>query len=207
MINHRTDVLFVIAALASILVGSGHIALADNINKNNTGIYLPTNTNQKQVCKTSGENSPISGSGPGSCTARSSDTIAESGGDTMAATQEGAAKTTIPPPPPPPTTHPTILTLTIFTNTDHLRPGAPIILTGILRDPITGLGISAVPITFTGTGIPSGINPVTATAGTYNSFPFPAPAPGTYTVQAHFLGEGIFRPSDSPIQTFTVRGF
>ena len=98
MINHRTDILFVIAALASILVGSGHIALADNINKNNTGIYLPTNTNQKQVCKTSGENSPISGSGPNSCNASSSDTIAESGGATTPATQGVATKTTTPSP-------------------------------------------------------------------------------------------------------------
>ena len=199
MINHRTDVLFVIAALASILVGSGYIALADNINKNNTGIYLPTNTNQKQVCKTSGENSPISGSGHGSCTARSSDTIAESGGDTMAATQEGAAKTTIPtpPPPPPPTTHPTIITLdvthvTSFTVVFHIR----------LIDPIARSGVAGT-ITMSGSGFPSGFIGQTDASGSLAERKTFVEI-GTFTVQAHFAGAPGFGPSDSGTQTFTV---
>jgi hypothetical protein len=70
--NHKTaTVLVAIAALAGVLVlstsaiGSGHIALAanDNVIKvfNNKAHNVQTNTNEKQVCKTTGSNSPISG--------------------------------------------------------------------------------------------------------------------------------------------------
>ena len=83
--NHKTaTVLVAIAALAGVLVsstvaiGSGHIALADDITKlyNNTGISVPTHTNQKQECETAGETSPISGS----CLSTSTNTITQSGG-------------------------------------------------------------------------------------------------------------------------------
>ena len=80
------------AALAAILVagtvtiGTGQISLADIVDRNNGGIDLRTNTDQAQVCKTTGNNSPITS---GSCTAGSANTIAQSGGDTMAATDEG----------------------------------------------------------------------------------------------------------------------
>jgi hypothetical protein len=83
--NHKpATVLVAIAALAGVLVvstsaiGSGHIALADTITKrvNNTGINVPTDTDQKQDCETAGGTSPITGS----CHATSSDTITQSGG-------------------------------------------------------------------------------------------------------------------------------
>jgi hypothetical protein len=80
-------VLFAIAALAGVLVlstvaiGSVHKALAADtktITKsvNNTGVNVPTDTDQKQNCQTAGGSSGISGS----CTASSTDTITQSGG-------------------------------------------------------------------------------------------------------------------------------
>ena len=84
--NHKpATVLVVIAALAGVLVvstvaiGSVHKALADEtITKhvNNTGINVPTDTNQKQECQTAGGQSPIGTS----CTATSTDTVTQSGG-------------------------------------------------------------------------------------------------------------------------------
>jgi hypothetical protein len=78
--NNKTPaVLVAIAALAAVLVGasaigSGHMALANNVN--NTGINVPTDTQQKQECETAGGTSPVSGS----CTAASTNTITSSGG-------------------------------------------------------------------------------------------------------------------------------
>src|SRR5215469_16642257 len=89
------------AALAAILVagtvtiGTGQISLADIVDRNNGGIDLRTNTDQAQVCKTTGNNSPIT---VGSCIAGSSNTIAQNGGDTMAANEESATKTSTPSP-------------------------------------------------------------------------------------------------------------
>ncbi len=67
--NHKAaTVLVAIAALAGVLVlstsaiGSGHIALAANIKVfNNKAHNVQTDTHEKQVCKTTGSNSPISG--------------------------------------------------------------------------------------------------------------------------------------------------
>ena len=87
--NHKpATVLVVIAALAGVLVvstsaiGSGHIALADTITKNvnNTGVNVPTNTDQNQDCKTGGGGTPTGSPITGSCTATSTDTITQSGG-------------------------------------------------------------------------------------------------------------------------------
>ena len=78
--NNKTPaVLVAIAALAAVLVGasamgSGHMALAHNIN--NTGINVPTDTQQQQECETAGGSSGISNS----CHAASTDTITQSGG-------------------------------------------------------------------------------------------------------------------------------
>jgi hypothetical protein len=78
--NNKTPaVLVAIAALAAVLVGasamgSGHMALAGNVN--NTGINVPTDTQQKQECETAGGTSPVTGS----CTATSTDTVTQSGG-------------------------------------------------------------------------------------------------------------------------------
>ena len=84
--NQKTATgLVAIAALAGVLVvstvaiGSVHKALADEtITKhvNNTGISVPTDTNQKQACQTAGGQSPIRAS----CTATSTDTVTQSGG-------------------------------------------------------------------------------------------------------------------------------
>ncbi|MFY9794730.1 MAG: hypothetical protein WAK17_18210 [Candidatus Nitrosopolaris sp.] len=69
-----------ISAIAAVLIGSVHMALAadDNITKiiNNKGVNVQTDTNQKQDCQTAGETSPISNS----CTATSTDTVTQSGG-------------------------------------------------------------------------------------------------------------------------------
>ena len=78
--NNKTPaVLVAIAALAAVLVGasamgSGHMAIAGNVN--NTGINVPTDTQQKQECETAGGNSGVSNS----CTAASTDTVTQSGG-------------------------------------------------------------------------------------------------------------------------------
>jgi hypothetical protein len=78
--NNKTPaVLVAIAAFAAVLVaasamGSGHMALAGNVT--NTGINVPTDTQQKQECQTAGETSPITSS----CTATSSNTVTSSGG-------------------------------------------------------------------------------------------------------------------------------
>jgi hypothetical protein len=78
--NNKTPaVLVAIAALAAVLVGasamgSGHMAIAGNVN--NTGINVPTDTQQKQECETAGGNSGVTNS----CTAASTDTVTQSGG-------------------------------------------------------------------------------------------------------------------------------
>ena len=89
-INYKpATVLVAIAALAGMLavstvaIGSVHKALADetktitkNIRVNNTGVNVPTDTDQKQNCETAGSGSTIGGS----CTAFSQDTVTQSGG-------------------------------------------------------------------------------------------------------------------------------
>jgi hypothetical protein len=78
--NNKTPaVLVAIAALAAVLVGasamgSGHMAFANNVN--NTGINVPTDTQQKQECETAGGSSGVTNS----CTAASTDTVTQSGG-------------------------------------------------------------------------------------------------------------------------------
>jgi Na+-translocating ferredoxin:NAD+ oxidoreductase RnfG subunit len=85
--DHKTAIaLVVLAAVAAVLVastaalGTGHIALADSGSKTkvfkNSGISVPTDTQQKQECETAGGNSPVTGS----CTATSTNTIDQSGG-------------------------------------------------------------------------------------------------------------------------------
>jgi hypothetical protein len=81
MENNKTPaVLVALAAIAAVLVtstvaiGTQHMALAGNVT--NTGINLPTDTQQKQECETASGNSPISNS----CTGASTDTITQSGG-------------------------------------------------------------------------------------------------------------------------------
>jgi hypothetical protein len=79
--NNKTPaVLVAIAALAAVLVGStaaigsGNMALAGNVN--NTGINVPTDTQQKQECQTAGGTSPITSS----CTAASNNNVSSTGG-------------------------------------------------------------------------------------------------------------------------------
>ena len=85
-IKDQKTALIAIAALAGVLAASTvavHNAFADDsktitITKSttNTGVNVPTDTDQKQNCQTVGGTSPISGS----CTAKSNDTITQSGG-------------------------------------------------------------------------------------------------------------------------------
>jgi hypothetical protein len=85
-INQKTA-LVAIAAIATVLavstiaIGNGRTALAADtttITKHfsNAGVNVQTDTNQKQDCQTAGGSSPITNS----CTAISTDTLAQSGG-------------------------------------------------------------------------------------------------------------------------------
>jgi hypothetical protein len=85
-INQKTA-LVAIAAIATVLavstiaIGNGRMAFAAETttitkNTNNTGINVPTDTNQKQDCQTVGGTSGISGS----CIGTSTDTVTQSGG-------------------------------------------------------------------------------------------------------------------------------
>ena len=71
-----------VLAVSTIALGIGRMALADTDTKtvtlhvNNTGVNVPTDTDQKQQCDTAGGMSGISSS----CTAKSNDTISQSGG-------------------------------------------------------------------------------------------------------------------------------
>jgi hypothetical protein len=48
----------------------------------------------------------------------------------------------------------------------------------------------------TGTGVPPGLS-ATTVAGTYTTNFVAPPSTGTYTLQTHFAGQGIFEPSSS----------
>jgi len=84
--NEKTALVAIVAiavvlAVSTIAIGSGRMAFAaetTTITKhtNNTGINVPTDTNQKQDCQTVGGTSGISGS----CLATSTDTVQQSGG-------------------------------------------------------------------------------------------------------------------------------
>jgi hypothetical protein len=85
-INQKTAVV-AIAAIATVLtvstiaIGNGRTALAaetTTITKstNNTGINVPTDTNQKQDCLTAGGSSGLTGS----CIGSSTDSVTQSGG-------------------------------------------------------------------------------------------------------------------------------
>jgi hypothetical protein len=68
-------------AVSTVAIGSVHKALADDtktITKsvNNTGVNVPTDTDQKQECQTAGANSGITNA----CTATSTDQVTQSGG-------------------------------------------------------------------------------------------------------------------------------
>jgi hypothetical protein len=70
-----------VLAVSTIAIGHGRTAFAAETttitkNTNNTGINVPTDTNQKQDCQSVGGTSGISGS----CTATSKDNITQSGG-------------------------------------------------------------------------------------------------------------------------------
>ena len=81
----ESALLAAILITGTVIIGTGQISLADTVNRDNAGIDVPTNTNQHQVCKTNGNNSPESAS----CSASSSNTISQSGG-TISTPEEGA---------------------------------------------------------------------------------------------------------------------
>jgi hypothetical protein len=69
------------AVIAStVALGNGRVALADTTtitkHTNNTGVNVPTDTDQKQNCETAGGSSGIAMS----CTANSNDQVTQSGG-------------------------------------------------------------------------------------------------------------------------------
>jgi hypothetical protein len=182
-------------AFASILIVNAvtigtaeHIAAARHDNTNvfeNSHINVQTDTGQRQDCETAGSASPISGS----CTASSTDTISQ-----------GA-------PSPCTARHQTVLTLSLFPTSP--RALNPITVTGALTDTCTGLGIPGATITFTvNFGFPGPSSSVTDATGTYTTdFIAAAPPSGfQYTVQAHFAGQGIYEPSNSAIESFTIIG-
>jgi hypothetical protein len=73
---------------------------------------------------------------------------------------------------------------------------------GKLTDSITGTGVSGATITSTGSGIFGSESGVTV--GTFTRLFLTPSSPGTYDVQAHFAGEGIFAASNSVIQTYMI---
>jgi hypothetical protein len=83
-INQKTALVAIVAIAAVLAVSTiGRAAFAADtdtktvtIHVNNTGVNVPTDTDQKQQCDTVGGTSPVSTS----CTATSSDTINNSGG-------------------------------------------------------------------------------------------------------------------------------
>ena len=84
-IKNQKKALAIVAIAAVIVVstvalGNGRVALADIItitkHTNNTGINVPTDTDQKQNCETAGGSSGIAMS----CTANSNDQVTQSGG-------------------------------------------------------------------------------------------------------------------------------
>jgi hypothetical protein len=85
-INQKTAVVAIAAiatvlAVSTIAIGNGRTALAaetTTITKstNNTGINVPTDTNQKQDCLTAGGSSGLTGS----CIGSSTDSVTQSGG-------------------------------------------------------------------------------------------------------------------------------
>jgi hypothetical protein len=199
--NHKA--LVTIATLASILVvnamsiGIVGIALARHHDTTKTfengGVIVQTDTNQGQACETASGTSPISDS----CTASSSDTISQGGGVVQSHPQGPHSPCT-------PTMHPTILTLTLPTT---VPPLSSVVVTGRLTDTCTGSGVAGATITFTknfGFGGPS--SAVTDTTGTYTT-DFTANAPPSdfkFMVRAHFAGQGIYEPSNSATETFTI---
>jgi hypothetical protein len=193
--KNRYKTLVTITALASVLIinaittgTDGHIALARH--HDNTKVFennmpflfsFPIDTNQRQACTTAGGTSPISDS----CTASSSDTVSR-----------GTAS------PSCPTIHPTALTLTISPTT--VGVSQPFTLTGTLTDTCTGSGVPGATIGFSGTVAPPPA--VTNGAGSYSTTGAIGIAlgPTSEDVQAQFAGQGIFGPSNSATQTFTV---
>jgi hypothetical protein len=82
-INQKTALVAIVAIAAVLAVSTiGRAAFADTntktvtIHVNNTGVNVPTDTDQKQNCQTAGGTSAISGS----CIGSSTDTITQSGG-------------------------------------------------------------------------------------------------------------------------------
>ncbi|HYA84444.1 MAG TPA: hypothetical protein VEH06_13505 [Candidatus Bathyarchaeia archaeon] len=69
-----------VIAVSTVALGNGRVALADTTtitkHTNNTGVNVPTDTDQKQNCETAGGSSGIAMS----CTANSNDQVTESGG-------------------------------------------------------------------------------------------------------------------------------
>lgn len=186
--NHKTQV--TIATLASILIvnavliGNGQIALARHHDTDNNGINVQTDTNQGQACDSG--TSSISGS----CTASSTDSISQGG---------GVAQVT-PVPSPSPSQCATMITLSLSPISVSL---GTVEATGTLTA-CTGSGVPDATITLTGTGISGTLSVVTDASGTF-TVNIPAPSSvGTYTVQAHFAGQGILEPSNSATKTFFV---
>ena len=85
-INQKTALVAIVTiatvlAVSTIAIGNGRMVSATETttvtkNINNTGVNVQTETNQPQNCQTVGGNSGISGS----CTASSTNTVAQSGG-------------------------------------------------------------------------------------------------------------------------------
>jgi len=82
--NEKTAIVTIAAiatvlAVSTIAIGSVHNTFANKtitIRVNNTGVNVPTDTNQKQECQTVGGTSGIANS----CQATSTDTVTQSGG-------------------------------------------------------------------------------------------------------------------------------
>lgn len=180
--NHKMSTTLVATlALTAILVASIEslrIVLATH------DVNVQTYINQKEECKTDKTNSPISDL----CTARFSNTITQSGTSLNTNTESAPATTHTTP------THPTVLTLAISPN--PAVAGQVVTVSGLLINTIPSSGatifIGGATIAFTG---PIG-KLVTSPDGTFSTT-FTATTAGRFTVQAHYAGTGIYRPSNS----------
>jgi hypothetical protein len=180
------NTLMAIAIVVGVLVtstGSLQIVLAAR------DANVQTELNQQEYCKTDRPNSPISDL----CTARFSNTIIQSGRSEDTNTESAPDSNSTPPTPTPThttATHPTVLTINVAPN--PVIRGQMVTVSGLLLNTLSGSVVGGATIKFTG---PPG-RVITSPDGSFSTS-FKAVTAGKSTIQAHYAGAGIYKPSDS----------
>ena len=106
--------------------------------------------------------------------------------------------------PSPSPTCPDTLTIFSFFNVAVSHSGSSLLSGQLVCEGSAG-AIPGATITFTGTGVPSGVVAITDDHGNFRDVPFNTPTtPGNYTAQAHFAGTAGLQPSNSQIMQFIV---